>query len=82
MRCLHESGFTCAPAGPRRRVPDLGPHRDRDHWCAPGSPRLPRRGSSCQRRAWPGAGGRGTDRVWRPHAHRTARAAMGFHRPP
>jgi hypothetical protein len=43
-------------AGPRRHAPDLGLHRDRDLWCATGSPDLLRRGGSRRPRAWPWAG--------------------------
>jgi hypothetical protein len=64
-------------AGRRRQVPDLGPHRDRDHWCATGSPGLPHRGSSCQQRAWPRAGRRGTDRFARRHRRRAGASSDG-----
>jgi len=82
MRCLHESGWTGALAGPRRHAPDLGLHRDRDHWCATGSPGLLRRGGSRRPRAWPRAGGHGIDRVPRRHPRCAARAAMGDRGPP
>jgi len=82
MRCLHESGWTGALAGPRRHAPDLGPHRDQDHWCATGSPGLLRRGLSCRQRAWPRADGRGIARAPRRHPRRAARAATGLRGPP